>query len=924
MNLSDRLTRTPRPFDPDRGAEVLEALPGLPPELRELVAGAAGCSPYLHGLIRREAAWLVEAVEAPEAALEAVLNGVPEVAPEALSAGLRQAKRRLALMVALADLGGVWALEEVTGWLTRLADAACEAALAAEVARAVRRGKLPASAAERRGGGLTLFAMGKMGAGELNYSSDIDLIALFDETALPEADFDEARAGLVRITRAAAKMLGEMTAEGYVFRTDLRLRPDASVMPVALSMGAAEQYYESVGRSWERAAWIKARPAAGDREAGERFIETLRPFIWRRHLDFAAIEDAHDIRQRIRDHKGLGGPLTLEEHDVKLGQGGIREIEFYVQTRQLIAGGRDPSLRVRGTVEGLGRLVAAGWIPQETAERLAAHYRAHREVEHRLQMLHDTQTHALPGSAEGFARLAAFMGREVGELRAELEARCREVSELTEGFFAPGATPPPPPLPDYAREIVARWPSYPALRSPRAGQIFRRLQPELLAALAGAAHPQEALGSFDAFLNGLPAGVQLFSLFDSNPELTHLIADIAGTAPALSRYLSANAGVLDAVIGGSFFAPWPGAAGLTELFSATLARGADYETVLDRARVLAKEWHFRVGVHHLRGLVTAEEAGAQYADIAEASLSALWPHVVAEFAAKHGSPPGRGAMALGMGSLGAGRLNAGSDLDLIVIYDAAGVEESEGRRPLPARTFYARLAQALVTAMTAPTAEGKLYEIDMRLRPSGRQGPVATALSAYKAYQAEEAWVWEHLALTRARAVAGEAELGAEIEAFREALLGRQADSAGIAREVAEMRARIAAARGAGALWDAKTGPGRLLDIELAAQMLGLMAGSAERTTAGQLEAGQAAGLIEPGEAEVLESAHRLFWRLQATGRLLTGGRPEPEELGEGGRRMLLRETAEDAMEDLEATMRARGAAAAEIIDALIARAGQT
>ncbi|WP_373356672.1 glutamine-synthetase adenylyltransferase [Pseudoroseicyclus sp. CXY001] len=917
MELARRITRAPRAFDPERGREARAALPEMSPEMGALIEGATGCSPYLAGLMAREGVWLAEAAEGPEAALEAELAAVAALAPGALEGGLRQAKRRVALLAGLCDLGGAWALEEVTGALTRLADAACEAALGAELERARRKGSLPEGAAP------AIFAMGKMGANELNYSSDIDLICLFDETAIPEAAFDEARAGMVRVIRNVARLLSDRTAEGYVFRTDLRLRPDASVTPVALSMGAAEQYYESVGRSWERAAWIKARPAAGDLAAGARFIETLRPFIWRRHLDFAAIEDAHDIRLRIQSHKGTGGPITLPEHDIKLGRGGIREIEFYVQTRQLIAGGRDPGLRVRGTVEGLEKLAAAGWVPPEVAARLAALYRAHREVEHRLQMIGDAQTHALPGNDEGFARLAAFMGEEVGTLKKDLTERLNEVSELTEGFFAPGTAPAPPALPDYARAVVAHWPSYPALRSARAGQIFRRLQPDLLAALSEAAHPEEALAAFDGFLAGLPAGVQLFSLFEANPDLTRLIADIAGTAPALATYLSANAGVLDAVIGGAFFAPWPGAAGLAARFAEDLAREADYERVLDRARVLAKEWHFRVGVHHLRGLVAAEEAGAQYADVAEATLAALWPHVVADFARKHGAPPGRGAVALGMGSLGAGRLNAGSDLDLIVIYDAAGVEASDGRRPLPARSYYARLAQALVTAMTAPTAEGRLYQIDMRLRPSGRQGPVATSLAAFKTYQAEEAWVWEHLALTRARAVAGEDPLGAEIECFREGLIAAQEGQGGrIAPEVAEMRARIAAARGEAAFWDVKAGPGRLLDVELAAQMLGLMAGSPERLPAAQIAAGLNAGVIEPGEAEVLVAAQRLFWRLQATGRLLTGGRLEPEALGEGGRRMLLREAAEDDMQGLEAAVTARASAAAEVIDRLIARHG--
>ncbi|HSG54782.1 MAG TPA: glutamine-synthetase adenylyltransferase, partial [Paracoccaceae bacterium] len=513
-------------------------------------------------------------------------------------------------------------------------------------------------------------------------------------------------------------------------------------------------------RTWERAAYIKARPSAGDLAAGERFLKTLRPFVWRKHLDFAAIQDAHDMRLRIRAHKGLGGPVVLADHNMKLGRGGIREIEFFTQTRQIIAGGRDPELRVRGTVEGLSVLARKGWVPDEVAETLTRHYRAHREVEHRLQMINDAQTHSLPRNDEGFARLAAFMGVQQAALERDLKARISEVHELTEGFFAGSGIVAAPEVPaaqaeTFDTEVTSRWRSYPALRSARAVEIFQRLRPEILSRLARAAKPDEALLAFDGFLAGLPAGVQLFSLFEANPHLIDLLVDIVGTSPALAQHLSRHSGVFDAVIGGGFFAPWPGIAALAQELSALLDSESDYERKLDAARRWAKEWHFRIGVHHLRGLIEAEAVGPQYADLAEAVLRALWPVVVAQFAAKHGAPPGRGAMVLGMGSLGAARLNATSDLDLIVIYDADGVENSDGRRPLAARPYYARLTQAMVTALTAPMAEGKLYEVDMRLRPSGTQGPVATSLTSFRDYQMNEAWIWEHLALTRARAVAG-------------------------------------------------------------------------------------------------------------------------------------------------------------------------
>ncbi|SMY09674.1 glutamine-synthetase adenylyltransferase [Flavimaricola marinus] len=922
-SLADRIRRTPIPYDPERGADALEALPWAKGPMADLIAGAAGCSPYLGGLMHQEASWLEQAVAEPEAASAALLVEITSLTPDRLASELRRAKRRMALITALADLGGVWSLEEVTGRLSDLADAACHQSLVTLVGAQIERGKLPGvTQDEGKAGGMVALAMGKGGAGELNYSSDIDLICLYDESQYDPADRDEARALFIKVTRRMTAILSENTAEGYVFRTDLRLRPDASVTPVCLSMAAAESYYESVGRTWERAAYIKARAAAGDIAAGEMFLAAMRPFVWRKHLDFAAIQDAHDMRLRIRDHKGLHGAVTLPGHNMKLGRGGIREIEFFTQTRQLIAGGRDPSLRVRGTVDGLDRLAQAGWVEPDTARILTDHYRAHREVEHRLQMIADAQTHELPASDDGFDRLAAFVGKDRGVFEAELRERLEEVHSLTEGFFAPDAAPTQGATVDFGAEVTARWPDYPALRSDRARELFRRLRPQILSLLQEAALPDEALNNFDGFLSGLPAGVQLFSLFDANPKLLGLIVDIAATAPALARYLSRNAGVLDAVIGGAFFAPWPGVAGLSDSLAAALGSVADYEARLDATRRWAKEWHFRIGVHHLRGLIGAEEAGEHYADLAQAVVAVLWPQVVAQFGVRHGPPPGRGAIVLAMGSLGAGRLNALSDLDLIVIYDGDGVEASDGPRPLSTRPYYAKLTQALVTALSAPTAEGKLYEVDMRLRPSGRQGPVATSYAAFQSYQKDEAWTWEHLALTRARPIAGEASLSEDVEAFRQTLLKEKSKGATVAREVADMRARIADAKPPQGDWDAKIGPGRLQDVELAAQMLALMAGSPARGTLAQIEAGQAAGLIDEAQSDGLRQSTHLFWTLQASARLLTGGVLVPEDLGEGGSRFVLRETLQPSTEALLSAMKAVSQRAADVIDSLLPETG--
>jgi [glutamine synthetase] adenylyltransferase / [glutamine synthetase]-adenylyl-L-tyrosine phosphorylase len=890
MTLAARITRLPIAFDPDAAAGLRADLSGFGQEIMELLSATAACSPYLRGLMLREADWLREAVEAPDAALESALSAADGLSAEALPLALREAKRRVALLAALCDLGGVWTLEQVTGALTRLADKAVHRSLTALVAEEIRRGKLPGATPDdaAAAGGMVVLAMGKMGAGELNYSSDIDLICLFDETRYPGEE-QEARASFIKVTRRMTAILSDAT-DGYVFRSDLRLRPDASVTPVCLSMAAAESYYEAEGRTWERAAYIKARPCGGDLAAGERFLKTLTPFVWRKHLDFVAIQDAYDMRLRIRDHRGLHGPITVEGHNMKLGAGGIREIEFFTQTRQLIAGGRDPSLRDRTTVGGLAALAAKDWIPTEVAAELTDLYRAHREIEHRLQMVNDAQTHTMPATAEGVARIAAFCGQSEAEFRRDLLDRLQRTDGLTEGFFSPGEAEAVPDLSETARDITRRWGSYPALRSDRAQAIFRRLRPRLLRELSRAANPDEALVALDGFLAGLPAGVQIFALFEANPTLIELIVDIAGSAPALARYLSRNASVLDGVIGGSFWGDWPGMAGLRGDLTSRLGLAGDYEARLDMARRWMKEWHFRIGVHHLRGLIDGFEAGKQYADLAEAVVGIIWEEVRTDFARKHGPMPGRGAVVLGMGSMGAARLNAGSDLDLIVIYDAAGAESSDGPRALATRPYYARLTQALVTALTAQMPEGRLYEVDMRLRPSGRAGPVATSLQSFTTYQETEAWTWEHLALTRARVLAGEPTLAGEVEAFRRALLVAKGSGAKVRSDVAEMRTRLQTAKPAQGAWEAKNGPGRMMDIELAAQTCALIAGSPARSVERQLAAAAASGMPD-SDAQALTSAYRLFWRLHAAARLLSERALEFDSLGEGGRSFILRES---------------------------------
>lgn len=924
--LVDLITRAPRPHDPARGADIAAPFADLPGPARALILGTGGCSGYLGGLIEREADWLREAMaQPPEETFAALMAAMADAAGPALGVRLRVAKRRTALLVALADLGGAWDLGAVTGALTTLADHATQLGLTGLVAEEIARGKLPGcdESAIPEAAGMFVLAMGKMGAGELNYSSDIDLVVMFDETRHDPDDYAELRRGFIRITQRLVKLLSEVTGEGYVFRTDLRLRPDPSATPVCIATEPAEHYYESLGRTWERAAFIKARPCAGAIDAGWGFLDRLRPFIWRRHLDFPAIQDAHDMRLRIRSHKGLAGPMRVLGHDLKLGQGGIREIEFFTQTRQLITGGRDPGLRARETLVALAELANRGWVEHGTAATLTEAYVAHRTLEHRLQMLEDAQTHRMPNSEAGLARLIDFCGADPATFADELKARLETVQSLTEPFFAPDQTAPEPmpesPFadPEAAATLIAGWARFPALRTERARTIFARLEPRLIRRLAEAASPDEALILLDAFLARLPAGVQLFSMLEANPRVMDLLIDICGSTPELARYLGQDAGVLDAVLSQDFYRPLRGAAALRAELAPRLREIEEYETALNAARIWKKERHFRIGVHLLRGLASPDEAAAAYSAVAEAVLAAVLPIVRHEFARRHGQPPGAGAVVMAMGKLGSREMTVSSDLDIIVIYDAEGVEASTGKRPLPAPAYYARLTQALIAALTAPMAEGILYKVDMRLRPSGRQGPVAAALDSFVRYQAEEAWTWEHLALTRARVVAGPGMLTEKIAGTIDAVLSRPRAAEAVLADMRDMRRRLAEANEAAAAdpWEVKLGPGRMMDIELLAQTGALIHGFTRsqkpRRMLGRL---LKQGWLAPDEAATLEQALSRFAAVQQILRLASDRTVDPTAAGQGLTQLLLAAAGSVDLDELRATLAAEAAASAAII----------
>ena len=846
------LARWREAADDATDASLAEAMRTLAEDMAgaRLLSSVFGNSPYLTQTCLKEPGFVIRLAEQGlDATFAEILGGLNhEVASSPTRAGLmaalRVAKRRAALTIALADLAGRWELAHVTGALSEFAECALDIVVRHLLTSAAASGEI----AREAHSGLVVLGMGKLGARELNYSSDIDLIVLFDGEHAGYRGTRGVQAFFTQLAQELVRMMAERTADGYVFRTDLRLRPDPGSTPPAVATRAALTYYESAGQNWERAAFIKARPVAGDREAALGFLGELRPFLWRKNLDFAAIEDIHSIKRQINAHRG-GGRIAVAGHDIKLGRGGIREIEFFAQTQQLIWGGRKPELRRAGTIEALNALAAAGLIGEDARAELTAAYHFLRKLEHRLQMIDDAQTHSVPQDAAALHRVAVLMGFADAALFAEaltaqlgaVEAIYARLFEEAPSLAAPGnlvftgAEDDPETLktlrdlgftdPAAIAAIIRSWHHgrYRATRSVRARELLTELVPALVAAFGATPNPDSAFMRFDEFLGRLPAGVPFFSLFYNNPGILSLVAEIMGAGTRLAETVAKRPALLDAVLTANFFDPPPPRRELAAELETMLDRATHYEELLDLARRWVSDRKFQVGVQLLRHRLDGEAAGAAYADIAETALAALLPRVTADFAKSHGAIKGGAMVVVGLGKLGSREMTPTSDLDLILIYDcAADAEQSDGQRPLSAPAYYARLTQRYINALTALSSEGALYEVDMRLRPSGSSGPVATSLAAFRRYHDEVAWTWEQMALTRARVIAGPKPLADEVTGTIAQVLKRPRDPAKLVLEVDDMRKRIADEHGHSALWDVKHLRGGLVDIEFIVQFLQL------------------------------------------------------------------------------------------------------
>ncbi len=901
--------------------------------------GVFGNGPALGRWLAREPAQLRAVAElGPNAAFANALEEISGIAhrPDgrrALQQRLRVAKRRAMLTVALADIAGAWQQEEVATSLTRLADAAVACALGQLLEEAAARGSLvlvdrdqPALAC-----GLAVFGAGALGAGELTYSSQLNLFVLFDPERVQHRGRGEPTETFHRLVRDLTTLLGERTDDGCVYRTDLKFRPNMGATPLALSIAAAEQYYESHGQNWERAAMIKARPVAGDPAVGADMMERLRPFVWRKYLDFAAIQDIQSIKRQIAVEPD-GRPIDVAGHDIERGRGGIRQIELYAQTQQLIWGGRDSSLRARATCDALRSLAAASRSSGEAVDELIESYRFLRRLEHRLEMIDDEANLVISNDRDDRTAVARLMGfQDEAGLADAFLAHAHAVEEHYAALFEDepalggeggnlvftGTADDPDTLASLRRmgfgdaaavsATVRHWHHgrIMATRSTRARELLTELMPALLRALAGTADPDSAFRKLDEFLRGLPSGVQPFLLLHDNPGLLDRLAEILGSAPRIAEHLSRSPDLLEGLVSGELHERLPDRDELRDDLERTLAPAADGQAVLDGVRRWQHQREFQVGMQILRGDVAADRLSGALSDIADTAIATLLPQVQQEFSRRHGAVPGASFAVLGLGKLGSREMTFDSDLDVVFVYGAPdGVDaQSDGAQGLAASHYFSRFSQRLTHALSARTAEGRLYEIDTRLRPSGSSGPIATEASAFRRYHEQDAWTWEHMALTRARPVAGDRELCATVMEGIRAVLCSPRDPDTLLADVASMRERVDKERKTENRWRLKHVRGGVLDLEFIAQYHLLRHAArhpsilVQSTPSAFRRLGEA-GILDSDDAAELADSVAFLQRLQGLLRLTVGHNRDVDRFTPGVRETLARAM---AMKDFSA-----------------------
>ena len=783
---------------------------------------------------------------ADDGAVEFEFEGVGLTDTTDIQTDLRRLRQNESVRLIWRD---VFALDDTVVTLrssTRLAERCMTIALThLESAMATRHGLVRNTAGDVVR--LVIFGLGKLGGGELNFSSDIDIVFAYEE----EGESDGARPlpaeqYFARLGQQFAKLLDEITPEGFSHRVDLRLRPYGNAGRVAWSFGALEQYFQREGRDWERYAWLKARAVAGDLEAGARFAQVLRPFVYRRYLDYGAIDGLREMKAMINAEVARKDMA----HDVKRGPGGIREVEFFAQVLQIIRGGRTPALQCRGFMRALAALKVSGLVAPADATDLLEAYLFLRKVENRIQMRGDVQVHTLPEDALGLYRLAIGLGYADAEDFKRALAYQRSV--ISTHFSSLLGTRKKK---DNVDDVAAYWRALPeegessllheigfedadaaddALRrfaqslavksaSPQSRKRLDRVMPALIAATAAATAPDIALARMLTLLANIMRRSSYLALLDEQPAALQRLVDILGRSALLGERLANFPILLDELLDARDADAFPTRAELIQQCRAQVAPYLeDVERALAELNELRQMLSFRIALATLDHRLTAAHASQSLAWIADAVLEAVVAIAKQDMRRAHGDVAGGEFLIVGYGSVGGEELAFGSDLDLVFLYTADADAQSEGARPLEASRWYARIAQKIVSMLQTPTAAGRLYDVDVRLRPDGAKGLLVSTLSSYADYQTQRAWTWEHQALVRARALVGDRALKSRFEATRIEILQQDKDAAKILQEIADMRARMRQEldRSRATMFDLKQGEGGLVDIEFILQAL--------------------------------------------------------------------------------------------------------
>ncbi len=883
---------------------------------------------YLQGNLEKHAKHLFQTMSVPRPDMETTSN---------LMAFLRDCKSKISLICAIADVTNEWPLEKITETLSLLAELSLEIGLAHLLHIQMQKGELawpdkapePVSLILSRKCGYFILGMGKLGAYELNYSSDIDLIVLFDPDKTQYIGKRSEAQCFIKITQELMQIIEKRTMHGYVFRTDLRLRPDPSSTPVAISVYTAESYYHSMAANWERSAMIKARVVAGDKETGAEYLSHLSNWIWRRSMDFAALKDIAGIKDQIDRHYQQTNLAPGPGFNVKLGTGGIREIEFFTQINQLLHAGRHPDLRIKGTLQALGLLAEQKFITPSTQAQLQSAYVFLRTLEHRIQMINDEQSHDIPEENSQLDRLVSFMGfPSQNAMFAEVSIHATAVSNIYASLLPGDSYETTASLSEAEIEreltdlsyenptnnlaIIKQWRQgkYQALRTDRARKLLDQCLPQLLTAFSKTDAPAAALLRFDKFIGKLPTGVQLFSLLQSNPSLFKLLARVMGLAPALADTLSKKPTLWDMVLEPHFFEPIENETALVADLQNRLTSAQDFQDVLDFVRIFVAEQKFRAGIHLLESIASVEEVGSALSRIADVTLKILIPAVETEFRRRHGEFPGGGIAVLAMGKYGGMELTHTSDLDIVFLYHIEGsCKASNGEKPLSPSQYFSRLGQNIITAITALTSEGRLFEVDTRLRPSGSQGPLVVTLETFQDYYATRAWTWEHMALTRARLIVAPKAMITPLEKSIDCVLTGEREHDNLLMSVHDMHTKLYQQFGSENKWSVKHCRGGLVDMEFICQYLMLLSGNEYHTIftpklSEAIEKLQGIGHFNKETAINLHCAHEFMQQIQSLIRLCLSKAPATSgDIPEGLKQTLLQATNLNSFADLESTL---------------------